>query len=252
MRQQRPRRSPRGSQGAPAAARDAAWAAGWVAADRTATEAMDGWLAALDEPFEGAPFPVLAAALPDGGTLWAGNSMPVRDMDGWLPSTDRAITVRSNRGANGIDGVVSTALGSAAVGGRAGRARGRRRVVPPRPQRARGREAPWPVRDHRPGQQRRRRHLLVPAAGHRVHPGVGPPGALRGAVRDAARDRRRADRDGAWAGSTPWSTAKDLGEHVERSIATPGVQVLELRTERARNVALHREVAAVVAAAIRP
>ena len=41
--------------------------------------------------------------------------MPVRDMDGWLPSTERAITVRSNRGANGIDGVVSDALGSAAV-----------------------------------------------------------------------------------------------------------------------------------------
>ena len=76
-----------------------------------------GW-PALDEPFEGAPFPALAAALPDGAVLWAGNSMPVRDLDGWLPSTDRAITVRSNRGANGIDGVVSTALGSAAVGGR--------------------------------------------------------------------------------------------------------------------------------------
>ncbi len=89
----------------------------WLAADRAANEAMDAWLADLDEPFEGAPFPALAAALPDGATLWAGNSMPVRDMDGWLPSTERAITVRSNRGANGIDGVVSTALGSAAVAG---------------------------------------------------------------------------------------------------------------------------------------
>ena len=45
---------------------------------------------------------------------------------------------------------------------------------------------------------------------------------------------------------------EDLRAQVERSIGCPGVQVLELRTDRARNVALHREVAAVVAAAIRP
>ncbi|HEU0245248.1 MAG TPA: 2-succinyl-5-enolpyruvyl-6-hydroxy-3-cyclohexene-1-carboxylic-acid synthase, partial [Candidatus Limnocylindrales bacterium] len=91
------------------------WTRDWTEAERTAVRAMDAWLAALDEPFEGSPFPALAAALPDGAVLWAGNSMPVRDLDGWLPSTARAITVRSNRGANGIDGVVSTALGSAAV-----------------------------------------------------------------------------------------------------------------------------------------
>ena len=177
-------------------ARDAEWAAGWMAADRTATEAMDGWLAGLDEPFEGAPFPVLAEALPDGGTLWAGNSMPVRDMDGWLPSTGRAITVRSNRGANGIDGVVSTALGSAAVAG------GPVALVVGDVSFLHDLNALVAAKLHglsatdRPGQQRRRRHLLVPAAGHRVHPRGGPPGALRGAVRDAARDRRRADRDG--------------------------------------------------------
>jgi 2-succinyl-5-enolpyruvyl-6-hydroxy-3-cyclohexene-1-carboxylate synthase len=95
--------------------RHTSWTRDWMDAERAAVRAMDGWLAALDEPFEGAPFPALAAALPDGAVLWAGNSMPVRDLDGWLPSTERAITVRSNRGANGIDGVVATALGSAAA-----------------------------------------------------------------------------------------------------------------------------------------
>ena len=40
---------------------------------------------------------------------------------------------------------------------------------------------------------------------------------------------------------------RDLRAQVERSVGCPGVQVLELRTDRARNVVLHREVAAVVA-----
>ncbi|MEO5941142.1 MAG: 2-succinyl-5-enolpyruvyl-6-hydroxy-3-cyclohexene-1-carboxylic-acid synthase, partial [Candidatus Limnocylindrales bacterium] len=92
------------------------WSADWLAADRAVGAALDAWLGALDEPFEGLPFPVLAEVLPDGAVLWASNSMPVRDLDGWLPSTARALTIHSNRGANGIDGVISTALGSAAVG----------------------------------------------------------------------------------------------------------------------------------------
>lgn len=94
---------------------DRTWLQQWRTADAAAGAAMDAWLAALDESFEGTPFPALARVLPDGGALWAGNSMPVRDLDGWFPSTGRAIALRSNRGANGIDGVISTALGSAAV-----------------------------------------------------------------------------------------------------------------------------------------
>jgi 2-succinyl-5-enolpyruvyl-6-hydroxy-3-cyclohexene-1-carboxylate synthase len=94
---------------------EAGWLEGWRRADDVADAAMITWLAELGEPFEGSPFPALASSLPDGSVLWAGNSMPVRDLDGWLPSIGRAITIRSNRGANGIDGVVSTALGSSAA-----------------------------------------------------------------------------------------------------------------------------------------
>jgi 2-succinyl-5-enolpyruvyl-6-hydroxy-3-cyclohexene-1-carboxylate synthase len=100
---------------APAARARGGWAKAWLDAEAAADRALGFWLAGLDEPFEGAPFKALGELLPAGAVLWAGNSMPVRDMDAWLPMGELAIRVLGNRGANGIDGVTSTALGSAAV-----------------------------------------------------------------------------------------------------------------------------------------
>ncbi len=92
-----------------------AWLDSWLAADRVADRAIDAWLESLDEPFEGSPF-ADAAALPEGTVLLAGNSMPVRDLDAFLPGGPTSLRCLGNRGANGIDGVVSTALGVAAAG----------------------------------------------------------------------------------------------------------------------------------------
>lgn len=90
------------------------WTGAWRAADAAADRALTAWLATVTEAFEGAPFAAMPAAVGDrGAVLWAGNSMPVRDLDGWLPSSDTPLEVHANRGANGIDGVVSTAIGSA-------------------------------------------------------------------------------------------------------------------------------------------
>jgi 2-succinyl-5-enolpyruvyl-6-hydroxy-3-cyclohexene-1-carboxylate synthase len=64
---------------------------------------------------EGKVFPVLLDALPESGTLYVGNSMAIRDLDSFVPEHPRRIRVLANRGANGIDGVVSSALGASAA-----------------------------------------------------------------------------------------------------------------------------------------
>ena len=64
---------------------------------------------------EGALFPALLDAIPEGGALYVGNSMPIRDLDLFAPEFPRPIRVLANRGVNGIDGVVSSALGASAA-----------------------------------------------------------------------------------------------------------------------------------------
>lgn len=55
----------------------------------------------------------MADMLPEGATLFVGNSMPIRDLDSFFYLNNKSIKVLANRGANGIDGTVSTALGAA-------------------------------------------------------------------------------------------------------------------------------------------
>jgi 2-succinyl-5-enolpyruvyl-6-hydroxy-3-cyclohexene-1-carboxylate synthase len=86
------------------------WTAEWLAADERARivldERMDGW----DEPFEPRIARDTSGWVPEGGRLFVGNSTPIRDLD--LAMRPRAnLTVMANRGASGIDGLVSTALG---------------------------------------------------------------------------------------------------------------------------------------------
>src|SRR5579864_2349490 len=90
------------------------WAATWLRLNAHTRDAMDRHLESLDDLFEGKVFSVLAELLPENALVYAGNSMPVRDLDTFLPASPKRLRCLSNRGANGIDGVVSSALGASA------------------------------------------------------------------------------------------------------------------------------------------
>jgi 2-succinyl-5-enolpyruvyl-6-hydroxy-3-cyclohexene-1-carboxylate synthase len=92
------------------------WRESWLRLNAAARRAIDAHLAELDELFEGKVFSRLAEALPASALIYAGNSMPVRDLDTFLPRSSRPLRCLANRGANGIDGVVSSALGASAAG----------------------------------------------------------------------------------------------------------------------------------------
>ncbi len=92
---------------------DPAWMSAWRDADARAAAAIDEVLAdALSEPRVARE---LGARLPSNATLYVASSMPVRDVEGYTAVRADAPRVLCNRGANGIDGTVSSAFGAAAV-----------------------------------------------------------------------------------------------------------------------------------------
>jgi 2-succinyl-5-enolpyruvyl-6-hydroxy-3-cyclohexene-1-carboxylate synthase len=88
---------------------DGGWLRSWTEADARAQRAIDESLAAHDEPTE--PF-VARTVAAECSTLVVASSMPVRDVE-WYAPPRIGLRVLANRGANGIDGVVSTAVGVA-------------------------------------------------------------------------------------------------------------------------------------------
>jgi 2-succinyl-5-enolpyruvyl-6-hydroxy-3-cyclohexene-1-carboxylate synthase len=89
-----------------------AWLRSWRAADAMAKMAADTLLTAGGDLSEPLLARSVAAALPGGGLLWVASSMPARDLDRHMePRSD--LRVLASRGASGIDGLVSSAIGAA-------------------------------------------------------------------------------------------------------------------------------------------
>jgi 2-succinyl-5-enolpyruvyl-6-hydroxy-3-cyclohexene-1-carboxylate synthase len=92
------------------------WLDAWVQADATVGEAIDAVLGdRLSEPLVARR---LGEWLPPEAALFIASSMPIRDVETFLPSSDDPPAMLANRGANGIDGTVSTAFGAVAGGER--------------------------------------------------------------------------------------------------------------------------------------
>ena len=92
--------------------RDPAWIDQWLAADTIARDVLDNALAIEGKLSEPGIARAVTAGIPAGGHLVVASSMPVRDVE-WFGTPRSDITVHANRGANGIDGVIATAIGVA-------------------------------------------------------------------------------------------------------------------------------------------
>jgi 2-succinyl-5-enolpyruvyl-6-hydroxy-3-cyclohexene-1-carboxylate synthase len=93
---------------------DRDWLAEWQSADERAAGAILGVLGSgeISEPAVAGELGVL---LPEEATLFVASSMPVRDIETFWPVRPDPPRVLCNRGANGIDGIVSAAFGAAAA-----------------------------------------------------------------------------------------------------------------------------------------
>lgn len=97
------------------------WLARWRAADAAVAELVAEHVrrctkrGELDQPAVAA---TLAEALGDGALLWLSSSLPIREVEAFARGRRVDVAVLANRGANGIDGVVSSCAGAALASGR--------------------------------------------------------------------------------------------------------------------------------------
>jgi 2-succinyl-5-enolpyruvyl-6-hydroxy-3-cyclohexene-1-carboxylate synthase len=90
---------------------EGAWLDSWTRADALVPAALE----ATPDPFEPKVWTAVTQAAPAGSLLWVASSMPIRDVEAFVPSGAKLLRFLSNRGANGIDGTIASAAGAALV-----------------------------------------------------------------------------------------------------------------------------------------
>jgi len=90
----------------------------WLDAERAARAAIEAELEGIDALTEPGLQLALGAAYRDGDLVYTASSMPIRDQESFLPSTEADALFLCNRGANGIDGLLSSGIGAARASGR--------------------------------------------------------------------------------------------------------------------------------------
>ena len=99
-------------------ANDESYLTAWQRAEQVARGVLDRALTAETGMFEPKAAWLLAQHLPEQTPVMVASSMPVRDVEYFWPANTRGQVLHFNRGANGIDGTLSTALGVAQGAGR--------------------------------------------------------------------------------------------------------------------------------------
>ena len=233
--------------------RESSWLDAWMQAEAAATAAVDAVLDAETAVSEPRAARDTAAACPDGAVLVAGSSMPVRDLE-WFMRPRAGLRVLANRGASGIDGFVSTALGAALGGGADGGVgggpgggagvvalAGDLSMLHDRNGLALARERPaavFVVINNDGGGI----FSFLPQAEHPEHFErlFGTPQGIGVAALAAE----------AGCGFRLVEQPAALGPAIGEALGRGGVHLLEVRTERDANVVLHRRVWAAAAAAV--